>query len=71
MDVTIENSENTTAEDTSYMGEMGMFPKCISLAMAYVPWQKFQKLYETDVGFNRGTLFQELDLPFIGEGAPK
>lgn len=39
------------------------------LAMAYVPMQKWQKLYEPDVGIERGTIFQELDLPFIGEEA--
>ena len=71
MDVTIENSENIVVEDTSNMNEMGTFPRCLSLAMAYVPWQRFRKLYEPDVGFNRGTLFEELDLPFIGEGVPK
>lgn len=37
------------------------------LAMAYVEWQKWQKVYPAEVGFSRGTLFEELDLPFIGE----
>ncbi len=40
-----------------------------SLAMAYVPWQKWQKLYSPDVGFSRATIFAELDKPFIGEEA--
>lgn len=41
---------------------------CITLAMSYVPMQKWQKLYEPEDGFSRGTIFEELDLPFIGKG---
>lgn len=37
-----------------------------SLAMAYVPWQKWGNLYQPDEGFHRGTIFQDLDLPFTG-----
>jgi hypothetical protein len=40
-----------------------------SLAMAYVPYQKLDKLYDMNAGLKRGTLFPELDLPFIGEEA--
>lgn len=39
-----------------------------SLAMAYVPWQKWQSLYEAEKGFCRGTIFAELDKPFEGTG---
>ena len=39
------------------------------LAMAYVPCQCFQKLYDADIALSRGTIFQELDKPFIGEEA--
>lgn len=38
-----------------------------ALAMAYVEWQKWQNVYPAEVGFARGTLFEDLDLPFIGE----
>ena len=38
------------------------------LAMAYVPWQKWQNIYDAEKGFCRGTIFQELDLPFFGVG---
>lgn len=42
-------------------------PSCNQeLAMAYVPFQNFEKLYELDQGFSRGTIFQELDKPFRG-----
>ena len=40
-----------------------------SLAMAYIEWQKWQKIYPPDVAFSRGTIFTELDMPFIGEEA--
>lgn len=43
--------------------------KDVSLAMAYVPFQRWEGLYEPAVGFNRGTIFKGLDLPFIGEEA--
>ncbi|MBU5450355.1 spore coat associated protein CotJA [Acetivibrio sp. MSJd-27] len=37
--------------------------------MAYVPMQMWNKTYDPDVGICRGTIFPELDLPFIGEEA--
>ncbi|MBP1582023.1 MAG: spore coat associated protein CotJA [Oscillospiraceae bacterium] len=43
----------------------------ISLAMAYVAMQPWRNLYDIDVGLQRGTVFAELDLPFLGrEGVP-
>lgn len=38
------------------------------IAMAYVPWQKWQALYEAEKGFCCGTIFAELDKPFEGTG---
>lgn len=40
----------------------------MSLAMAYVPWQMWRDIYEADKGFHRGTIFQELDMPYTGKG---
>lgn len=42
---------------------------CQEVGMAYVAMQKWQELYEPEQGFHRGTIFGELDLPFVGEGA--
>ena len=42
---------------------------CFALAMAYVPSQPWDQLYEPDVALARGTLFRSLDLPWIGEEA--
>ncbi len=36
------------------------------LSMAYVPMQKYEKLYEVDKALCQGTLFRALDLPFEG-----
>lgn len=35
--------------------------------MAYVPVQQWEEMYEPDVGFARGTVFRQLDLPFLGK----
>ncbi len=39
----------------------------LPLAMAYMPIQKWEALYDNDVALSRGTLFQKLDLPFLGK----
>lgn len=36
------------------------------LAMAYVPMQKFVNLYDAADGFQAGTIFKDLDLPYLG-----
>lgn len=40
----------------------------MALAMAYVPWQKWQHLFDADNGFSCGTIFQELRKPFEHAG---
>lgn len=40
--------------------------ECPALAMAYVPRQQWRELYAPEVGFHRGTIFAELDKPFLG-----
>ena len=39
-----------------------------SLAMAYVPFQKFEDLYDLNMALIRGTIFKQLDKPFLGYG---
>ncbi|HIS76965.1 MAG TPA: spore coat associated protein CotJA [Candidatus Merdivicinus excrementipullorum] len=43
----------------------------LPLAMAYVPMQKWKETYAPATAIDRGTIFPELDLPFIGEEAVK
>ena len=38
------------------------------LAMAYVRKQSWRRIYKLDVAIARGTLFNELDMPFSGCG---
>ena len=38
------------------------------LAMAYVPWQKWQSVYDAEKALHYGTIFQELYKPFLGKG---
>ncbi len=41
------------------------------IAMAYVPWQTWRDIYDTCEGFQTGTIFKELDKPFLGRGGWK
>ena len=37
-----------------------------ALAMAYVPYQPWENIYDADIALSRGTIFQGLDKPFLG-----
>lgn len=58
-----KDGEMSCAVDSKYdiLSEM-------PLAMAYVPWQTWRKIYDAEKGFCRGTIFEELDKPFRGTG---
>ena len=45
----------------NFVSDMESFP----LAMAYVPMQKWREIYELDKAFQTGTIFRELDKPFV------
>lgn len=49
----------------------GKFPKETPLAMAYVPFQSWEKPYDQSTALERATIFPSLDKPFIGEEAVK
>ena len=38
----------------------------MALAMAYVPWQRWTEPYPLEDGFERGTIFPDLSMPFEG-----
>ena len=40
-------------------------PADFPVGMSYVPMQKWSRPYEMETGFARGTIFPELDLPFL------
>ena len=41
------------------------------LAMVYSPLQVWRSVYDLETGFSHGTIFRELDLPFVGCGVKK
>jgi hypothetical protein len=41
---------------------MDRFP----VAMAYVPWQNWNTVYDPEQGLHAGTIFPELNQPFLG-----
>lgn len=52
--------------ETDVQDGLGTFPAKVSLAMAYVPYQTFDALYDDADALSHGTLFRSLDLPFYG-----
>lgn len=58
-------SEICCALDSS----MSAFPAETPVGMAYVPYQKWKNVYEPSVALVRGTVFEDLDKPFLGEKA--
>ncbi len=38
------------------------------LAMCYVPWQRWDDIYEPTLALKYGTLFAALNKPFVGRG---
>lgn len=55
-------SEPVCCSNTNEYDELSSMP----LAMAYVPWQEWQNIYEAEKGFHCGTIFEELNMPFNG-----
>lgn len=41
------------------------------LASMYAPLQKFKEIYDKETALHQGTLFSELDLPFMGASVVK
>ncbi|MCY1714433.1 spore coat associated protein CotJA [Caproiciproducens galactitolivorans] len=41
-------------------------PAVTVVAMAYVPFQQFGTIYDPEKGLRSGTLFPDLDKPFLG-----
>jgi hypothetical protein len=39
----------------------------LPVAMAYVPWQHFDKVYDPEQALQCGTIFPELNQPFMGK----
>ena len=46
-------------------------PDGFPLASVYAPTQVFRNLYDCDTALMKGTVFEELDLPFLGLSVSK
>jgi len=53
---------NCDAESSLYNDQL----KGMALAIGYVPWQQWCKVYDLCKGLNQGTIFPPLDLQFCG-----
>lgn len=63
-----DTAEFKTHKDSSiHTDTMGRFPEHTPIGMAYVPMQQWGETYNIEKGFDRGTIFPELDLPFAPE----
>ena len=51
---------------TPHMLNSDIFQCDAPLAMAYVPWQTWNKTYDLDKALQIGTIFPCLDKPFMG-----
>lgn len=54
--------ENERRKEECHMHDNSEWP----IGMTYVPLQEWRKIYQPDEGFHKGTIFAELDLPFLG-----
>ncbi len=64
-DQTYQDQVNLPADDAQGNNcEQGCF-----LAIASVPMQQWKGTYAVERGFQKGTIFPELDLPFLGREA--
>lgn len=61
----VHKEENSRQTMPAMQNMKNMQP--MSLAMAYVPWQKWSNTYPLDEGLKKGTIFPDLDLPFEGK----
>lgn len=57
-----------TPEDTAagVQAARSAFPAQTPVAMCYVPLQTLETVYEPETALRQGTLFPELDKPFLG-----
>lgn len=38
---------------------------CLQLTISSIKMQEFQKIYHLNIGFEKGTIFEELDKPYL------
>ena len=63
--------DNTHGSDACHNGRHTWGLVDYPLAMVYSPLQNFEKLFNMETALNKGTVFEKLDLPFMGESVYK
>lgn len=63
----MKNSNGNTNTMNCSTEKIDQYP----IAMAYVPWQKYGETFDLETGFRIGTIFPELDKPFMRAGCAK
>lgn len=64
IDITPRTAEPETTQPTEVLtGECNLCT--MPLGMAYINWQKWGETYNLETGLSKGTIFPELDLPFL------
>lgn len=66
-DIVMNSLPSESTPTTECQQPQTPLPKEMPIGMLYVPFQEWRKVYDPMVGFERGTIFEELDKPFIGE----
>ena len=61
--VTFRKTENKNCEECKVTPNTAL--DNLPLTMVWVPMQEYKSLYECDTALVRGTLFQQLDKPFL------
>ena len=62
-------TKNSSAPAEAQTGACCCRLEQLPLAMSYVPGQLWGELYDPQTALQQGTLFPELDLPFLGKEA--
>ena len=63
-----ENVDINSCNDSRESGKSGLVITGFPLASVYSPIQNFIEIYDCEKGLKRGTIFAQLDLPFICGG---
>lgn len=59
------DSNDMKYTDNMQMQDVSAFPPETPIGMAYVPVQKFRTVFDTAVALTKGTIFPELDKPWL------
>lgn len=60
----VQRMMDSCADDSANCGNDPIYG--MPLAMGYVPWQQWRKIYNPEEGLCNGTIFPELNLQFFG-----